>query len=69
MPLEDYCDRCGAFAEGRRQWMFYQGSPAREFFCAHCLKVMRVYAAVGFTLLGLVLAALTAVVWWLRTLR
>jgi hypothetical protein len=69
MPLEDYCDRCGAFAEGRRQWMFYQGSPAHEFFCAHCLKVMRVYAAVGFTLLGLVLAALTAVVWWLRTLR
>jgi len=68
-PLEDYCDRCGDFAEGSRQWMFYQGSPAYEFFCVRCLKVMRTYAAVGFTLIGLLLVAIAAVVWWLRSLH
>jgi hypothetical protein len=49
--------------------MFYQGSPAREFFCARCLRIMRAYAAVGFILLGLLLLAFVAVVWWLRSLR
>jgi hypothetical protein len=66
--LDDYCDRCGAFAEGRRQWMFYQGSPAHEFFCARCLKITRDYGAVGFTLLGLLVVAFTAAVWWLLSL-
>jgi hypothetical protein len=49
--------------------MFYQGWPAHEFFCARCLKVMRVYAAIGLTLLGLLIATFSAVVWWLRSLR
>lgn len=49
--------------------MFYQGSPAREFFCLRCLKMMRTYAVIGFTLLGVLLAVLSAVVFWLRSLR
>jgi hypothetical protein len=49
--------------------MFYQGSPAHEFFCVRCLKVMRAYAAAGFTLIGLLLVAFAAVVWWLRSLH
>lgn len=67
--MEDHCDRCGTFAEGRRQWMFYQGVPAREFFCTRCRKILRIYAAIGFTLLGLLVAALAAVALWLRSLR
>jgi hypothetical protein len=63
---EDYCDRCGAFAQGRRQWMFYHDGVAREFFCARCLKIMRVCAAVGLTLLVLLVAAAVAAVWFLR---
>jgi hypothetical protein len=47
--------------------MFYRDSVAHEFFCARCLKVMRVYASAGFTLLGLLLAAFIAAVWWLRS--
>ena len=61
-PLEDYCDRCGAFSEGKWRWMFYQGIPARDFFCTRCLKIMRAYAAIGFTLLGMLLTALAATV-------
>ena len=34
-----------------------------------CLKILRIYAAIGFTLLGLIVAALAAVTWWLRSLR
>lgn len=49
--------------------MFHQGTPAHEFYCAHCLRVMRLYAVVGFTLLGLLLAAVTGVAWWLRALH
>lgn len=49
--------------------MFHQGAPAHELFCARCLKVMQVYAAIGFTLLGLLLAAFVAAVWWLRSLH
>ena len=67
--MEDYCDRCGTFAEGRRQWMFYQGAPAREFFCTRCLRILRAYAVTGFSLLGLLLAVLAGVALWLRSLR
>jgi hypothetical protein len=67
--LEDYCDRCGVFAEGRRQWMFHQGMPALEFFCTRCQKVLRAYAVVGFTLLGLLLLGFVAAVCWIRSLR
>ena len=43
--------------------MFHQGAPAREFFCEPCLRVMRVYAAIGFTLLGLLMVAFGGVYW------
>ncbi len=49
--------------------MFYAGTPANDFFCARCLKVMRIYAAVGFILLGLLLVAFAVAVWWLPSLR
>jgi len=65
-PMEGCCDRCGAWAEGKAQWMFHQGVPANEFHCERCWRIMRLYAAVGFTLLGLVLVGLAAAVWWLR---
>ena len=66
--MEDHCDRCGTFAAGRRQWMFHQGVPAREFYCERCLRVMRVYAVIGFTLLGLLMAAFGGVYLWIRSL-
>jgi hypothetical protein len=49
--------------------MFYQGMPAREFFCTRCLKIQRIYAVIGLTLLGLLLASFFAVALWLRSLR
>ena len=65
--MEDHCDRCGTFSEGRRQWMFHQGVAAREFFCVRCLRILRLQAIIGFTLLGLLVAALAGVTLWLRS--
>lgn len=48
--------------------MFHQGAPTREFFCLRCLRIMRVYAILGFTLLGLLVGALTGVTLWLRSI-
>ena len=49
--------------------MFHQRSPSHEFFCLRCQGVMRIYARIGFSLLGLLMAALTAAVLWLRFFR
>lgn len=38
---------------------------AWEFFCRRCLRVMRIYAIVGFSLVGIVVAGLVAVTAWL----
>ena len=64
--LEDYCVRCGTFAQGRERWMFHAGAPpAKEFFCLECLRVMRTYAIIGFTFLGLLLVACVVTMLWL----
>jgi hypothetical protein len=66
-PDADYCARCGNFDSGRHRWMFYSGSlPKREFFCAQCLRRMRIYAWIGFSLLFALVAALAGAVIWLR---
>ncbi len=70
-PTEDICNRCGEQGAGTRKFMFYRWYEtfprppvAREFFCFRCQRVMRVYAIIGFTLLGcLVLAILVATLW------
>ena len=49
--------------------MFSQGVPAHKFFCTRCFKILRIYAVIGLTLLGLTVAALAAVTCWLRFLR
>jgi hypothetical protein len=68
-PDEDYCTRCGEVARGKRQWMFYSSVlPVKEFFCDRCLGVMRVYAIIGFSLLGLLLLAFGIAVWILGVL-
>ncbi len=64
--MEDECWRCGEWAEGKWGWMFHQGEPAYEFYCRRCRRVFRVYAAIGFTLLGLLLLAGGVAVVWLR---
>jgi len=67
-PQEDYCDNCGTFAAGREQWMFSSLDTGKRFYCFRCLTRMRLYAAVGFTLLAIVLLALIGSVLWLRAL-
>lgn len=63
--VEDVCERCGKVAPGREQWMFQQGeTPAKQFFCLRCLRIMRVYAIIGFTLLGLLVVGLFGFAWW-----
>lgn len=63
----DYCARCGEFAAGRRQWMFYNHAlPAREFFCHPCLRRMRIYAWIGFSLLSVLVAILFGTAFWLN---
>ncbi len=71
---EAECDRCGRIGTGRYQWMYHipwismllTGAPIeREFFCFRCLRIMRIYAVIGFSLLGLVVAALVASTIWL----
>ena len=63
--FEDVCERCGTFAIGREQWMFHQGEPpVKQFFCSRCLRVMRTYAIIGFSLLGLLVAGLFGLAWW-----
>jgi hypothetical protein len=64
--FEDVCDRCGDVARGKEQWMFHQGAlPAKQFFCIRCLRIMRVYAIVGFSLLGILMIGLVVALWWL----
>ncbi len=69
---EAECERCGNYAAGRRVWMFYNRSTwmwgrvvQRQFFCLRCIRTMRVYAVVGFTLLGLVVGGIVGVTIWL----
>lgn len=65
-PFEDVCQRCGEFTLGRKQWMFQQGeAPGKQFYCSRCLRVMRIYAIIGFTLLGLLVAGLFGACWWI----
>lgn len=62
----DYCERCGGAAAGTYKLMFYHSLfrlPAREFYCYRCLKVMKVYAIIGFSLLGITVGALCVVTW------
>ncbi|MFK7789776.1 MAG: hypothetical protein AB8C95_09830 [Phycisphaeraceae bacterium] len=68
---EGHCERCRKFAVGRMRWMFYQPlerfpeSPiVREFFCNRCIKIMRLYAVIGFTLVGIVVAGIAGVTIW-----
>ena len=68
--LEDYCDRCGAFATGRWQWMFHRGElPRQEFFCDRCQRVLRIYGVIGLSLLALILGAFIVATWWLSNRR
>jgi hypothetical protein len=63
----DHCARCGEFGSGGQRWMFYNNSfPAREFFCRRCLRRMRIYAWIGFSLLFSLVAVLSGAVIWLR---
>jgi hypothetical protein len=65
-PDAGYCARCGNFGSGRRQWMFHSGSlPEREFYCTGCLRRMRIYAWIGFSLLFALVASLYGTVIWL----
>lgn len=46
--------------------MFHQGElPAKKFYCCNCLRIMRIYAIIGFALLGLLVLGLFAACWWL----
>lgn len=64
--FEDVCERCGDVARGREQWMFHQGElPAKQFFCSRCLRIMRAYAIVGFSLLGILMTGFVVALWWL----
>lgn len=72
-PEEAVCDRCGALAPGRRQWMFYPlwysmigAGTGREFFCFRCHRIMRFYAVIGFSLLGIVIAGIIGMLLWIR---
>lgn len=72
-PHEGTCERCGEVREGRSQLMIYrlmerfpEPPIARQFFCHRCLRVMRWYAIVGYTLLALLLGGLVAGVLWIR---
>ncbi len=75
-PIEDYCERCGEYRAGKLQWMFYSGWLARfpklpigrEFYCFRCRRIMRIYAAVGFTLFAIILAAIIAATIWANSL-
>jgi hypothetical protein len=67
------CERCGEYREGRSKLMIYRlmerfpASPiARQFFCNRCLRVMRIYAFVGFSLLVILLGSLIGAVLWVR---
>lgn len=67
------CERCGEYREGRSKLMIYTllarfpAPPiARQFFCYRCLRVMRIYAIVGFSLLAMLLLSLTVAVLWVR---
>lgn len=69
---EDYCERCGDYQAGVRKWMFHStyarfpGPPiAREFYCFACLRVMRIYAIIGLTLLAILVGSLIGVTIWL----
>ncbi len=64
--LEDYCERCGTLSAGQERWMFHHGQlPRKEFFCFRCLRVLRIYAAIALSLLGLLLTAFVVATWWL----
>ena len=66
-PDADFCASCGELTSERKQWMFYNHSlPAREFYCTRCLGRMRIYAWIGFSLLFVIVAALSGAVIWLR---
>jgi hypothetical protein len=66
-PGVDYCTRCGELDGGKRQWMFHSDTIAKEFYCWRCLRIMRIYAWIGLSLLFVILgAAIGAVVWLTR---
>jgi len=67
------CQRCGRQGEGRTKWMvhrfaesFPESPVAEEFFCNRCLRMMRIYATIGFSLLAVLVGALAGVTFWLR---
>jgi hypothetical protein len=67
------CERCGEYREGRSKLMIYRllerfpASPiTRQFFCYRCLRVMRIYATIGFSLLSILLGSLVVAVIWVR---
>ncbi|MBB6430263.1 hypothetical protein [Algisphaera agarilytica] len=69
---EDDCERCGRHASGKRRWMFYrplerfpQPPMVRQFFCDRCLRLMWVYAVIGFGLVWLLVGSLVGVTIWL----
>ena len=70
---EGTCERCGEYREGRSKIMVYRlmerfpAAPiARQFFCHRCLRIMRFYAVVGFSLLAILLGVLSVSVLWVH---
>lgn len=68
--MEDFCERCGEFGAGKSLWMFQQEwLPRKEFYCRRCLRIMRIYAAIGFSLLGTMVASAFVAAWWAGAFR
>jgi len=66
------CDRCGMQAPGKRQWMFaplwstlFRVGTRREFICFRCLRVMKIYAFIGFSLLLMLVLGIVGASLWL----
>jgi hypothetical protein len=45
---------------------FPESPVAEEFFCNRCLRMMRIYATIGFSLLAVLVGTLAGVTFWLR---
>ena len=73
-PTEDYCERCGEHGPGVRKWMFYRSIVRKpemwlvhEFFCYSCLKTMKIYAIIGFTLFAIIIGTIIGATIWVNS--
>lgn len=73
MPDDYYgeCDRCGAEGPRKRKLMFYgaqvfhpESHTRLEFYCADCLRQMKRFAVIGFSVLGLLVLLLAGLAIW-----